>query len=612
MVNEPPKPDRPAPFARTLVRRVFSVYLAFAIALTLIQIGVEYRSTYGDVLSEVESTARAFEPGIADALWNYQGTLLESIARGMIDGTVITAVEISDPLDYIDVKVVRPGKDLPAQGISKQIDIFHTRGGRQERVGVVTLRSSHEIVIERVQFGVILILIGSIIKTAGLWLIIVFFVNRLLAGPLRRFAGQIASLDLINATSAPRFDLGPSPSAELVRLRDAFHDLTERAIASKQLIAQREAAEAASLAKSRFLAAASHDLRQPMHAINLYLGTLASLDLPDQARTLVAKTRQCAQTMDVMFRALLDISRLDASAVRPEICDFPIGLVLDQIRCQFEPEARAKGLELRIAPCSQWVRSDPSMVERILRNFVANAVRYTERGKILVGCRRRGALLRLAVYDTGPGIPADKQRAVFEEFYQVGNAERDNTQGLGLGLAIVERLARLLQLPITLVSPPNGGTMFAVDLPSVRPTQADARPPARDARNDLAGVFVTVIDDEEPILDATRSLLERWGCKVVTATSGSEAIAKLTPGQRAPDALICDYRLRRNENGVHAVNALRIEFNESIPALLITGDTAPERLREIEASEFAVLHKPLEEDALQEALLALIEQRKQN
>jgi two-component system, sensor histidine kinase len=377
----------------------------------------------------------------------------------------------------------------------------------------------------------------------------------------------------------------------------------------QQLTIQKDAAEAANFAKSRFLAAASHDLRQPMHAISLYLGTLAGFKLPVRARELLTKARQCAQTMDDMFRALLDMSRLDASVVQPKIRVFPIASILDQIRVQFEPYARTKGLALRIAPCSAFVRCDLAMAERIVRNLAANAVRYTEQGKILVGCRRKGDSLRVGVYDTGPGIPKEKHILVFEEFYQIDNPERDRTKGLGLGLAIVKRLAKLLSCPITLKSQSGRGSVFAIDLPLITGNYEPILPssPITPGGEKLAGRLVVVIDDEEPILDATRSLLEQWGCSVVTAISGKEAIDRLIASPRVPDVLICDYRLRGEENGIKVVAALRTEFNEDIPALLITGDTAPERIREIQGSNLPMLHKPIEENTLRSALLQLIE-----
>lgn len=375
-----------------------------------------------------------------------------------------------------------------------------------------------------------------------------------------------------------------------------------------QLTEQKEAAEAANLAKSRFLAVASHDLRQPMHALNLYVGSLAALDLSERARALLGNVRQCGEAMDKMFRALLDVSRLDAGTVLPETRSFFIASLLERIRVEFEPQARNKGLELRIVSCSATVHSDPSLIERILRNLVANAITHTSRGKVLVGCRRLKGKLRVAVYDSGPGIAPEHQASVFQEFYQIGNPERDRSKGLGLGLAIVARLAKLLSTPITLQSNAGKGSMFAVDLPRVRKKDGEqvvAHAVPNTWRNDLSGTYVVVVDDEAAILDATRTLLETWGCEVVTAASGSEAIQHLGSSARVPDVLMCDYRLRSHEDGIKVVEALRAEFNEDIPAMLITGDTGPERIREIEASGLLVLHKPLREEQLRASLSRL-------
>ena len=372
-----------------------------------------------------------------------------------------------------------------------------------------------------------------------------------------------------------------------------------------QLTEQMEAAKSANLAKSRFLAAASHDLRQPMHALNLYLGGLNGLELPPAAKAALGNAEQCAQTMDDMFRALLDISRLDAGSVQAEPRAFAIAPLLDRIRVEHEPDARAKGLDLRVAPCSAWVRADPGFVDRILRNLTTNAVRHTARGRILIGCRRKDGALRIAVHDTGAGIAPEQQRLVFEEFYQVGNPERDRSKGMGLGLAIVDRLARLMQANVQLASTPGRGSTFSFELPLATRAdapQAEAAPRPLAARRGFAGSLVAVIDDEQMILDATRSLLEQWECEVVTAVSGASAMEKLSTSTRAPDAIVCDYRLRGAENGLAVIDALRSEFNQDIPALLITGDTGPERLREIEASGLSVLHKPVQNEVLRQAL----------
>jgi CheY-like chemotaxis protein len=338
-----------------------------------------------------------------------------------------------------------------------------------------------------------------------------------------------------------------------------------------------------------------------MHALNLYVGSLAGLDMSERARAVLANVRQCGEAMDKMFRALLDVSRLDAGTVQPDVRAFRVAPLLEGARMEFEPQARHKGLDLRIVGCTATVHGDPALIERILRNLVANAVNHTERGKVLVGCRRKKAGVRLAVYDTGPGIAPAEQSAIFEEFYQIGNPERDRSKGLGLGLAIVSRLAKLLSIPVTLVSLPGRGSMFAIDLPRAR--RQDGKHAAASAavpagQDDLSGALVVVVDDEAAILDAMRLLLEMWGCTVITAASGAEALERLGRASRAPDVLVCDYRLRAHEDGIGVIEAVRAEFNEDIPAMLITGDTAPERIREIEASGLLVLHKPLQEDEL--------------
>ena len=374
-----------------------------------------------------------------------------------------------------------------------------------------------------------------------------------------------------------------------------------------QLTLQKDAAETANLAKSRFLAAASHDLRQPIHALNLYLGAFAQLELSRRAGSLLSKVRQCAQIMDEMFRTLLDISKLDAGAIKPQPCVFALAPLFARLRLEFEPQARAKEIELHVHECSAYVHSDPALVERILRNLISNAIRYTEAGRVVVGCRYRQQTLRLCVYDTGIGIDQHEQTLIFEEFYQVANRERDRSKGLGLGLAIVERLSRLLHAPLEVRSRLGAGSLFALDLTRAEPINAAHHRPIRrhSGNRALAGTMVVVVDDESLILDAAQILLEQWQCKVTTAASGAAALQQLAQSTRPPDVLICDYRLRDGETGIEVVTALREEFNTDIPALLLTGETDPEQIRKISASGLAVLHKPLREDELHDAILAL-------
>ena len=418
------------------------------------------------------------------------------------------------------------------------------------------------------------------------------------------------------ATQAQRMARGELPLEplnvvsrdEVGELMAAFNLLLQRLEQqSAELTVQMRRAESAAQARTRFLAAASHDMRQPMHALNLYLGALASFELPPAALPVLASAVQCARTMDEMFRALLDISRLDANTMQVQRCRFPVALVLEKIETEFSQQAAEKGLLLRVARCGAIVESDLELVERILRNLVSNAVRYTPHGRILLGCRRNGDSLRVSVYDTGVGIAPQDQEAVFEEFYQVDNPARDRAQGLGLGLALVHRLANLLAAPLTLRSAPGAGSQFSLALPLVSAAVCAAPvAPRHSAAPQGAGSLVAVIDDEVVIRDATTLLLTRAGYRVVSAASGAEILAALAASDSVPAAIICDYRLRHNETGSAVVEALREEFNSEIPALLITGDTSPERIQALQASGLPLLHKPLQNVVLLEALATLL------
>ena len=396
---------------------------------------------------------------------------------------------------------------------------------------------------------------------------------------------------------------------ESMRLRFQNIELIEQLTVQKNAAeTARETAEAANIAKSRFLAAASHDLRQPIHALNLYLGAFSQLPLAHQTGLLLGKVRQCALIMDNMFRTLLDVSKLDAGAVNPQITIFALAPLFARMRLEFEPQARAKGLQLRVHRCSAFAKSDPALVERILRNLISNAIRYTDHGRVVVGCRRHRGSMRVSVCDSGIGIAAHEQSLVFEAFYQVGNRGRDRSKGLGLGLAIVERLARLLQTPLTLRSRTGHGSLFAFDLQRAEPVELPAfrLNSSAKARRDLSGTLVVVVDDEELVLDAVRTLLKQWNCAVIATPSGRQAVRELVASTRPPDVLICDYRLRDDENGVAVVTAIRNEFNADIPALLITGDTNPDQIRVIAASGLEVLHKPLREEELHDAICVLL------
>jgi CheY-like chemotaxis protein/anti-sigma regulatory factor (Ser/Thr protein kinase) len=307
-----------------------------------------------------------------------------------------------------------------------------------------------------------------------------------------------------------------------------------------------------------------------------------------------------------MFRSLLDISRLDAHHAVPALSVFSIASVLSRVEKEFLPLATARGIGFKVLPCSSHAYSDPVMVERIALNFVSNAVRYTPSGRVLVACRVRGRALRMAVYDTGKGIPESEQQHVFDEFRRLDTSRApDHTGGLGLGLAIVRRLAQALHLPILVRSAPGRGSMFAVDLPLVH--VSSGRPEALDEASRLTGRLIVLIDDEMSILLATSFILQSAGCEVISARSPAEAMLSLASTTRVPDVIVCDYELNDKCNGADLIRQLREEFNCDIPALLVTGNS-PGGLADRSAKELgiAVLYKPLEAAAMTSSLQQLL------
>lgn len=375
---------------------------------------------------------------------------------------------------------------------------------------------------------------------------------------------------------------------------------------TRDLRRQKEIAEHASLAKSSFLAAASHDLRQPVHALGLFVGALRGVTMSAEGQRLVAQIEASTESMDGLFSALLDISRLDAGIVETHRRPFELAPFLARICRDHESEAEAKEIDLTCRPCHAIVDSDPVLMERIVRNLVSNAVRHTPVGRVLIGCRRRGAHVTIEIWDTGPGIPPDQQERIFHEYYQISNPERDRTKGLGLGLAIVRRLTQLLGCKLQLRSQPGRGSCFSVELPLAAAMAIEMPSTRQDEFGAFAKGLVVVVDDEVAIREAMAALLSGWGHEVITAGSGDEAIRRLSTCTGRPDLIISDYRLRDGETGATVIDRLRSEFNETIPAMLITGDTAPDRLVEAQASGLLLLHKPVSNGKLRAAVVNLI------
>jgi signal transduction histidine kinase len=356
----------------------------------------------------------------------------------------------------------------------------------------------------------------------------------------------------------------------------------------------RATAEAANRGKTQFLAAASHDLRQPLHAMGLFAAALSARAHDGHVRNLVNSINASVEALERLFSALMDVSKLDAGAVAPKRSSFPLAPLFERVENEFGPLAAAKGLRLAFVPTRSWVDSDPVLFERILANLVSNAVRYTAKGGVAVGARRRGRCAVIEVWDSGIGIPAAEREQIFEEFYQVGNSDRHSGKGMGLGLAIVRRLALLLDHALRVDTRPGRGSRFSVEVPCAPPAvPRPAAPLQRVGRATLAGARIAVIDDEAIVVEGMQALFAAWESAVVGAASGDAMLAALGESGEYPDLVIADYRLAADELGTEVVARLRHELGWAVPALLISGDSSTATLDVLRASGLEFLLKPV-------------------
>ena len=376
------------------------------------------------------------------------------------------------------------------------------------------------------------------------------------------------------------------------------------------LRSEKDKAEAADRAKSVFLAAASHDLRQPIHALGLFLTALRSLSQFPSVRSadlaeLCQRMQSSLDGLGQLLNMLLDVSRLDANAVQVERSPTPAQRLLEELDQDFHQLATDKGLRLHVASSRLWVDTDPTVLRRILVNLVSNAVRYTSRGRVLIGCRLRSTEVEFQVWDSGIGIPPEQREAIFEEFFQIGQtpAAGHESHGLGLGLSIVKRSALLLGAPLDLRSIPGRGSMFSIRVPRCQAplhTAAAVQEPAYP--QSVARMGVLVIDDDEQVLAAMRSVLGVWGHHVFCATSPDEAVVMAISHASDIDLLISDYRLGGNVTAIDAIRAVHACLPRSIPTYILTGDTSPQRIREAAELGFPLLHKPIDAHALRNIL----------
>ena len=376
-----------------------------------------------------------------------------------------------------------------------------------------------------------------------------------------------------------------------------------------ELVIKHHDTEQANISKTRFLAAASHDLRQPLFALGLYTEMLELEKDVNKTHEIASLIKQSFFSLKGLLDALLDISRLDAGVVRVQKKNFHLQEVFDRILFDYEPMAIDKDIELRVVNTSAVVYSDPNLVERILRNLVSNAINYTRKGGVLAGLKRRNGQYEVRVYDTGTGIPEDELGNIFQEFHQLANPERDRSKGIGLGLAIVQRLLTLLNENITVKSVLGKGTAMCFSLPrgngTVPLTLTERTPEAR------IGAVILVIEDDEEVGRSIRAYLEEIGYVVLSADSEEGALRLLIREKAKPEMIISDYRLRQGKNGVAAAEAVVAFIGKKIPVMIITGDTAPERIKEATAYGYRLQHKPMVPEEFKRAVAQMLSLSKQ-
>jgi signal transduction histidine kinase len=472
---------------------------------------------------------------------------------------------------------------------------------------------------QSVWINVVLVLAASLVGVglAGWW------AARRISAPIRALgeavdrlgAGENAQVAVEGTAEVRRLQHGFNEAARA--LSESRGELESRiARATAELASKNQQLEVASQAKTRLLAAASHDLRQPLHALTLFSDGLANGETDPVRLQRIGHIRECVDSLDRLFSELLNLSQLDAGVLQPQWTDFALDDLFDEISRNFRPVAEEQNLRLVVRKTELWVRSDYVMLSRILNNLVSNSLRHTTEGGVLIGARRRGRGVRIDVVDTGVGIPAQHQSRVFEEFYQVephGRQGRD-ARGMGLGLATVQRLAALLNTRVELSSQPRKGTCVRVLVRAAEPAAAapaSAAGPLQGSVDEdepsLRNVRVLVIDDERTILEGLQVVLTNWGAEVMAAQTRNEALALADEWDRPPDLVVSDLLLQGGDNGLDVLAALERHprgIGEATARLLVTGETKPDRLREVANSGVAVLYKPVSPKLLRQAINA--------
>ena len=453
----------------------------------------------------------------------------------------------------------------------------------------------------------LLLLAGLILAVfAGLYFArkMVVPIQTLTAGAMRLGSGDLNQRIAI-ATGDELEELGAQFNKMAGQLQDSYSDLERKVEERTQQL------EIATQAKSRFLATASHDLRQPLHALGLFVAQLQFRTRADERKKIISRIQASLSVMNELFIALLDVTKLDAGMLAPKLVEYPVAQLLRRIETTFAEAAREKGLSLCVMGSGAWIRSDRILLERIIFNLVSNAIRYTATGRILVGCRKSGQQLRIEIWDTGIGIAADQHENIFGEFYRLRSSDPGQPVGFGLGLAIVDRLSKLLDHSVHVRSVVGKGSCFSVSVNQVAAApgaEAPALVPRRH-RGFSDKKLIVVIDNDRLVLEGMSGLIRSWGCDVVAGENESAVLDSLAEHAKRPDMIISDYHLQDGKNGIDAISRLRLALDAPIPAFLMSGDMDAEPVRAARANGYSLLHKPVEPMTLRATLTQIMGKR---
>jgi signal transduction histidine kinase/CheY-like chemotaxis protein len=597
------------------------LFLALAPSLMILVTLVGY-FTYARI-AEVEvllaqrgvSLARQLAPGTEFALFAGDRSTLERLASAATREADVIGVTISDAQGHVMARSVRNDQLDTREAIRFAQPVFATRldptdfpeqaraDGAQPKIGEVAVTLSRasadarqrELLAVGLALGLAFVLVAVALAV---------FIGNGVVRPIRRLADAMAELTRGNRVAPLPVEGG----GEFRTLSEGFNRMAGRLQADARelqrqieeatsaLTAQKDKAEQATTAKSRFIAAASHDLRQPLHAIRLFTSTLQRRARGPQLEELVQDLAKSVGVMDRLFDSLLDISRLDSGTLQAHPKPFRLDGLFYQLGAEYVEAAEQKHLGFRVCPTVAVVVSDELLLHRLLGNLVANAIRYTSEGNVMLCARKRGDTIRIEVRDSGIGISADKHEEIFQEFYQVGNPSRDRGHGLGLWLAIVSSLARLIGAEVLVRSAPGLGSTFSLRVPA---GSARALPSIEALQSTQAVITservalpVLIVDDDPLVLTASKGMLEDLGCDVKTASDGTAAEAILTGMRNTPLLVICDLWLSDNQNGIEVLRRLTTLHDAALSGILITGDTSPEMMTAAKAAGYPLLHKP--------------------